>query len=136
MAELLTARELDGIRLDVEQLFEDNCMIDRPLTLGTLDHSTALYTAPTNLVVYAGECSFYPIESRRDRFDEFGQGLVYTRQYRVVLPWDVDEILIRDVFTITSSDDPEAVGRPMEVRDVLLSTNLGYRRLTVQDVRE
>lgn len=134
--ELLTARELAGIRLDVAGFFEDQCTITRTTDEGTLNHATALYDTPTVVNIYTGSCSIYPIESRRDRFDEFGQGLVYTRQYRVVLPWTEEDVQIRDDFLITASDDPQLIGRPMEVRDVLVATNLGYRRLTVQDVRE
>lgn len=137
MSDLLDDLELAGIRLDVDPfLFEDACTITRTTDQGTVNTITGELESPTSLPIYTGTCSLYPIESRRDRFDEFGQGLIYTRQYRVVLPYDVPEILIRDIFTLTASDDPQAVGRPMEVRDVILSTNLGYRRLTVQDVRE
>ena len=134
--ELLTDLELAGIRADVAGIFEDECEITRETSPGTLNHATAQYDSPTVVAVYSGECSIYPIESRRDRFDEFGQGLVYTRQYRVVLPYTVDNVQIRDEFVITASDDPQLIGRPMEVRDVLVSTNVGYRRLTVQDTRE
>lgn len=137
MSDLLDDLELAGIRLDVNPfLFEDTCTIDRITDKGTVNTATAELESPVSSNIYTGICSLYPIESRRDRFDEFGQGLIYTRQYRVVLPYDVPEILIRDVFTLTASEDPRAVGREMEVRDVILSTNLGYRRLTVQDVRE
>jgi hypothetical protein len=134
--ELLTDLELAGIRADVAGFFVDTCTITRVTEEGALNHATAQFAAPTTITVYSGACSIYPIESRRDRFDEFGQGLVYTRQYRVVLPWTEDDVQIRDDFVATVSDDPQLIGRPMEVRDVIVSTNLGYRRLTVQDTRE
>lgn len=135
--ELLSDLELDGIRADVEPLFEDECIIKRPKELATFDRATAGPTGTDTFdTIYEGRCSLYPIMSRRDRFDEFGQGLIFTRQYRVQLPWDVDDVQIRDIFTPTATDDPQALGRDFEVRDVVVSTNLGYRRLTVHDSRE
>jgi hypothetical protein len=136
MSELLTAYELNAIRADVDQIFEDVGMVERVTSKGVLDHDTAEFAGEVRALVYEGPCLVTPIISRRDRFDEVGQGLIFTRQYRVDLPWDEDEVQIRDVFTITASDDPQVVGREMQVRDVLVGTNLGYRRLTVQDVRE
>lgn len=139
--ELISTAELDGIRADAVQLFVDACIIERPRT--SKDDSTRtvnrltgdLVDDPRDLI-YTGNCSIYPIKSRRDRFDEYGQGLIFTRQYRVVLPWDTATVQIRDVWTCTSSDDPQLVGREMEVRDVLVSTITGYRSLTVHDFRE
>lgn len=136
MSELLTTNELVGIRTDVDQLFEDEGRIERITSIGTLNHSTAQYTGETRDLIYEGPCSLYPIISRRDRFDEIGQGLVFTRQYRVQLPYTVDDVQIRDVFTLLVSADTQAIGREMLVRDVLIGTNLGYRRLTVQDTLE
>jgi hypothetical protein len=136
VAELLTQGELDGIRVDVDQIFEDVGKIERITSPGVLDHETALYTGEVRALIYSGPCLIAPIISRRDRFDEFGQGLVFTRQYRVDIPWDIDDVQIRDLFTSLSSSDPQVIGREMLVRDVLVGTNVGYRRLTVQDTRE
>lgn len=135
--ELISTLELDGIRIDAEQLFEDACTIVRPVERATFDRETEVKVGnDDDDAVYSGRCSIYPIESRRDRFDEFGQGLIFTRQYRVVLPWTVADVQIRDIVTVTTSADPQLVNRPMEVRDVFVSTNTGYRRLTVHDSRE
>ncbi len=134
--ELLTDIELAGIRLDVDQLFEDTCTIERVTTKGTLNHSTAKFTGEVRDLIYSGRCFIKPIISRRDRFDEVGQGLVFTRQYRVGIPHTVTTVQIRDLFTATVSRDPQVVSREMQVRDALVGSNLGYRRLTVQDTRE
>lgn len=128
--------ELAYIRDDAAQLFKDVGVIERITTLGVLDHDTAEFVGEVRATIYDGPCSIYPIESRRDRFDEFGQGLIFTRQYRVSLPWDEEDIQIRDLFHLTISNDPQAINREMEVRDVFVSTLLGYRRLTVQDTVE
>jgi hypothetical protein len=139
--ELISSLELDGIRLDAEQLFVDACTIERPRT-SKLDSTREVERGTGQLiddprdVIYTGLCSIYPIKSRRDRFDEFGQGLIFTRQYRIVLPYTADNVQIRDIWTATSSDDTQLVGREMEVRDVIVSTILGYRSLTVHDFRE
>lgn len=138
MAELLTATELAGIRADVGQIFEDECIITRPDVNDppTLNLTTGVFEGGSSITIYEGPCLITPIISRRDRFDEVSQGLVFTRQYRVALPWTVVNVQIRDHYTTTASDDPQVIGREMLVRDVLVGTNLGYRRLTVQDTRE
>lgn len=128
--------EVAGIRADAEQLFKDECVVERITDWGTVNSSTAALENETRSTIYSGRCSIYPIMSRRDRFDEFGQGLVFTKQYRVVLPYTADDIQQRDRFYITSSNDTQLINREMEVRDVVMSSMLGYRRLTVQDTRE
>ena len=134
--ELISSLEVTGIRLDAVQLFHDTCKVERITDIGTLNTSTAELESEVRSTIYTGECSLWPIMSRRDRFDEFGQGLIFTRQYRVTLPYTSDDIQQRDRFTLLTGDDTQAVGREMEVRDVVVSTILGYRRLTVQDTRE
>ena len=139
--ELISASELAGIRADAMQLFVDAATIERQPT-SKLDSTREVERGTGQLIddprelVYTGQVSIYPIKSRRDRFDEFGQGLIFTRQYRVVLPYTADGVQIRDIFTTTSSDDTQLIGREMEVRDVIVSTILGYRSLTVHDFRE
>lgn len=133
----VTDEELAGIRADAnQQLFKDAGRIERITSLGTLNKATAHFEGEVRELIYEGPCSLYPIMSRRDRFDEFGQGLIFTRQYRLVLPWTVDDAQIRDRFIATKSDDPQMIGRELEVRDVVVSTILGYRRLTLHDSRE
>jgi hypothetical protein len=139
--ELISSSELAGIRADAAQLFVDACTVERNRTskddtTRQVNRATGELVDDPRELVYTGQCSIYPIKSRRDRFDEFGQGLIFTRQYRIVLPHTADTVQIRDVFTATSSDDTQLVGREMEVRDVIVSTILGYRSLTVHDFRE
>lgn len=137
MTDLLTPSELAGLRTDVEQIFSYECNIFKDEGLGVLNTSTGEYDAqPADSVLYNGPYLLKPIISRRDRFDEFGEGLVFTRQYRVVIPYTESDIKIRNVFQAVTSDDPQLVGRPMLVRDVMVGTHVGYRRLTVQDTKE
>lgn len=135
-SELLSQAEIDGIREDVRQTTEvDQCIIERIVSEGTLLPNGLIDPDP-RAVIYTGFCAIYPILSRRDRFDELGEGLVFTRQYRVDLPWDESTVQIRDRFTVTASQDPQLVGREFEVRDVVVETNVAVRRLTVHDFRE
>lgn len=137
--ELISSEELAGIREDANQLFVDACVIERIPTDKTsrqVERGTGQLIEDPRELIYSGQCSIYPIKSRRDRFDEFGQGLIFTRQYRVVLPYDTNDVQIRDRFTVTSSDDGQLIGREMEVRDVLVSTIQGYRSVTVHDTSE
>lgn len=136
MSELLSQEELDGIREDARQTNEvDTCKIERITTEGQLLPSGLITPDPRSLI-YTGFCAMYPILSRRDRFDELGEGLTFTRQYRVDLPWTVATVQIRDRFTVLTSEDPQLINREFEVRDVVVETNIGLRRLTVHDFRE
>lgn len=137
MTDLITPSELAGLREDVEQLFSYEGRVTRDKGPGTLNPDTSQYENPPDPeLIYSGPYFLSPIISRRDRFDEFGQGLIFTRQYRVILPWDEAEIQVRDEFVAITSDDPQLVDRVMLVRDVMVGSHLGYRRLTVQDVKE
>lgn len=139
--ELISLDELAGIRTDATQLFVDAGIVERQktskeTTTREVDQATGELLDDPRDLIYTGIASIYPIKSRRDRFDEFGQGLIFTRQYRIILPYTVDDIQIRDIWTATGSSDTQLIGREMEVRDVIVSTILGYRSLTVHDPRE
>ena len=132
---LIDALELAGIRTDLDGFFDDVGIIERIITPGVLQANGTI-AGEIRTTIYSGKMSVDPLLSRRDRFDEFGQGLVFTRQYRVDLPYTVTTVQIRDRIRITTSQDPQLVGREMEVRDVIVETDVGLRRLTVHDFRE
>lgn len=129
---LLTDAELDAVRLDVEEQFEDEVLITRITQLAQYVRDGADIPELRD-TVYAGRAAITPHMSRRDRFDEFGQGLIFTRQYRLKIPWNAPLPQIRDRIVMTVSRDPELIGREMEVRDPVVSTNTAYRRVTVHD---
>ncbi len=111
MTDLITANELAGVRTDVDQIFSYECEITRSEGKGTLNTNTSRYENPPDpTLIYNGPYLLAPIISRRDRFDEFGQGLVFTRQYRVVIPYTADDIQIRDSFVAITADDPQLAG--------------------------
>lgn len=133
--ELISTAEVDGVRADIEQLYVDQGRFYRLIGKPALNpNGTA--DPPPEADIYVGRMSVYPIMSRRDRFDELAEGLVFTRQYRVEVPWDTADIQIRDRLIVTVSRDPELIGRILEVRDVIVETNIGLRRITVHDFRE
>ena len=132
---LIDALELAGIRTDLDGFFDDVGIIERIITPGILQPNGTI-AGEVRATIYSGKMSIDPLLSRRDRFDEFGQGLIFTRQYRVDLPHTVVTVQVRDRLRITASQDPQLVGREMEVRDVMVETDVGLRRLTVHDFRE
>lgn len=133
---LLTDAELAALREDTIQLRPDIGTFERITVPAQYDRTTKLVVPETRIHIWTGPVAMYPNRSRRDRFDELGEGLVFTRQYRVGIPYTVTTIQIRDRFTLVVSADPQAVGREMEVRDVEVETNMGYRRISVHDFRE
>ena len=136
-SELLSQAELDGLREDARQTIEvDEVLIERVIVGSGQLLPNGFRTADTRTSIYAGPGAIYPILSRRDRFDEVAEGLVFTRQYRVDLPWSVSTVQIRDRVTVTASQDPQMLNREFEVRDVVVETNVAVRRLTVHDFRE
>ena len=132
----LSPIELDGIRIDQEAELDATCLIWRETSAGTFDKATADYLSPTNQTIFNGACFIAPIVSRRDRFDVHGEQQVYQNQYRVLIPWDGGSVAIGDFITITVSNDPEFLGRNMEIKDVLYVSDLSLRRLTCIDISE
>lgn len=124
--------EVDAIREDNAFEFEDQGRFFRE-TIGTLQLDQTM-SGGTSEIIYEGSCSFMPIVARRDRFDEFGEGLIYQVQYRVLIPWSVTGIRITDRFVLTTTRDPDLLSREFEVRDVHRTSDIGQRRITVHDI--
>jgi len=125
--------ELDAIRLENDYEMEDVCRIYKISVQGILQPDGSM-SPDVETEIYSGICSITPIIARRDRFDEFGQGLVYSVQYRLTIPWDSSDIHITHLCTITTSRDPEFVGRVFEVRDVHRTSDISQRRITLHDL--
>lgn len=135
MSGAISDLELVGMRLDVEEFFEDEGIFERITNKGTVQPNGTLL-GEIRIPIYEGRCTVDPVLSRRDRFDAIGEGLTFTRQYQVDIPWDAPQIQIRDIFTATQSRDPRLIGRPMEVRDPIVETDLAVRRIGVHDTAE
>lgn len=132
----LTDIELDWIRVDQTAELDAQGLIYRITDPGTISKVTGLFTGPSSVTIYSGLISVTPIVSRRDRFDVHGEQQIYQNQYRVLLPYDADGIHIGDFLQVTSSEDPDFVTKEMEIKDVLLVTDISLRRLTAIDISE
>lgn len=128
--------ELDGIRVDQEAQLDAVCLIWRVTDPGTISKVDATYSSPTTVTVYNGPCFAGPIVSRRDRFDVHGEQQVYQNQYRIMIPWDVDTVRIGDLLRVTQSEDDAFLTKDMQVKDVLLVSDISLRRLTTIDIEE
>lgn len=90
--------------------------------------------------IYEGKGSVTPIIARRDRFDEFGEGLIFSVQYRLTIPYrDRDGILIdgfriTDRVVLTSTKDNDLYNRDFEIRDIHRTTDIAQRRITLHDI--
>jgi len=129
----LTSPELDAVRLDNEYEMEDICRIYEVTTKGSLQPDGTM-TPDVETTIYSGKCSISPIIARRDRFDEFGQGLVYSVQYRLTVPYTVVGVRITHRVTMVTTRDPDFAGRNFEVRDVHRTTDISQRRITLHDL--
>lgn len=126
--------ELDIIRRQNDYEMEDKCRVFRVESEGELQPDGTMSDS-VEVDIYIGICSITPIIARRDRFDEFGQGLVYSVQYRLTLPYTATGISITDRVTMTATKDPDFTDREFEVRDVHRTTDISQRRVTVHDLQ-
>jgi hypothetical protein len=131
----LDAIALAGMRTDMEAEMTDTIVIERidDGDRGTVNRATGELSGEVRLPIYDGIGDISPIRSRRDRFDAFGESLIFTRQYRIKLPYDAPQILVGDLASVTSSEDSDVLGREFEVRDVQYETDNTARIVTVHD---
>lgn len=136
--ELLSDLELAGLRIDAAPVAQESvCSVYRSGDYHWDDVEADGTIAVARETIYSSiDANLSPIMSRRDRFDEFGNALIFTRQYRVRVAWDIDQIRVGDFLVIEESNDPMAVDREFVVRDVVISENNTTRILTVQDSKE
>lgn len=114
--------------------YPDECTITRPGTgEGTTDPATGIWTPPAATVVYTGCCRVQGDTRTQGKIQEKGDEIVALHRYRAGVPWDVDQVLVDDVLTVTCSEDPVIVGRPLMVRDFVLDTFLVRRTLLLED---
>jgi len=129
----LTDAEIDAVRLDSNYEMEDTCRIYEVYEKGELQQDGSM-TSDSESEIYTGICSITPIIARRDRFDEFGEGLVYSVQYRLTVPYSVTGVKITHRVEMLTTRDPDFTGRNFEVRDVHRSTDISQRRITLHDI--
>lgn len=112
----------------------DECTITRPIAGdGAIDAGTGIWSPPAGVLVYSGICRVQPDTRARPTVVDTGDVSVHLRRYRASLPWDVDQVLINDVLTVTCTHDPQLAGRPLLVRDVKYDTFQVRRFLDLED---
>lgn len=143
MADLITSLELDGLRQDFLELLgvDDQTDLDttgtfyRVLTsTGGIDPNTLQYSSATKITVHSGALHVGPVVFRRDRTETAGGEAQRIRQYRALLPWNVPDILIDDYWRCDSASDPHFPGRVFRVTDVMYSSHLSARQVTLTDI--
>lgn len=145
MSGLLTQQELDGIREDAKLLIgissdgADNgktrVTIERPDKDATFNEVTLLYDLDHELI-YDGAAIVFPVVFRRSRQERVVEEDSRVRVYRCLLPWDVGDLWLDDIVTITESTDVEFVGRVLRVIDVMYESEQGLRRIDTVDVED
>ncbi len=148
MANLIDQIELDGLREDVLNamgMFGDGAgdytisdaktliTIRRVIEIGDLNPTTHKYDSPSTLSIYAGPAMFSPVTYRRDRQEEGGGESVRIRQYRCNVPWDAGDIHLDDYAIINFCEDPDVIGKIFDVTDVLYTSEMAVRRLSLVD---
>lgn len=83
-------------------------------------------------VVYVGACRVQP-EATQDRDATVGDTLVSLHRYRASIRSDADQVLVDDVLTVTVSADPQLIGRPLVIRDVVFDSFQVHRYLLLED---
>lgn len=112
------------------RLMRDQCDI---VELGekTFDPATGQYTQGET-VVYSGMCRLKPTDG--NTAVGAGERQVALRRYLLELPWETSQFVKVDhVASLTTSDDPWAVGRRLVVLSVAYGTDRVARRLEVED---
>ena len=129
----LTDAELNAVRNENIFEMEDICRIFRITTKATLQPNGTM-GSDSESEIYNGIGSISVITARRDRFDEFAGGLIFTVQYRLTVPWTVTGVRVTDRVTMTTTRDPDFTSREFEVRDIHRDSDTGQRRITVHDI--
>lgn len=150
MSNVLSQLELDGLRRDFDEflgIFDEDGVetiaqaktivsITRVIDRGDINPATGEYDDPSIQAIYSGPSNFSPVVFRRDRQEIGGLASVRIRQYRGIVPFDAEGILIGDFYRIDSSVDPDVAGRVFDITDVLYESELSIRRLTMVDTTQ
>ena len=141
-----TGPDLDTAREAVENLMDDTCTVRRSgVGKGQLNRLTGVIDAPQATAVYGpgtlgfgdrelgAKCKAKPMNEAQPQDDERGQRYRGKRFYLVGVPWDAPAFAEGDEVVLTSSRrDPQIVGKPMVVREVVYSSFLVQRKLVCE----
>jgi len=121
-AELADARAMQAIAM------QDQCTIVRFTGEPGWDPVTESATRPTT-TIYTGVCRVQP-SARAQREVVSVDEQVTIAEFAAAVPWDVSDVQVNDLLTVTASADPALAGATVRVVDVQASTFATARHLT------
>lgn len=122
---------LDRGRGAAERAMADTCVIRRPSGSGTTNPVTGV-PSQTYTTLYTGSCRMQQSSPGGQRVD-VGEDSVLLQPFVLSVPIAVTGIRPGDQATVTTSLDPDLVGRVFLVKAVTHKTNATARRLGVEE---
>ncbi|OLT24414.1 hypothetical protein BJF79_13815 [Actinomadura sp. CNU-125] len=109
------------------------CRITRTDGDGTVG-ADGTWTPPAATTVYTGPCMVIAPSFERNPRVSAEQTQMTRRDYMVSVPWDVPEIHIGDVITVTSAVDPRLAGRTFAVTGLEYESEQWQRTMLAEEV--
>ncbi len=121
-----------GRRMALSMLI-DRGVITRGVSAPVFDPITGELSTPTGDVVYEGPCRI-KTPSAVERNVIFGDTQVTKSRFIAMFRWDIPDVEIGNIVTVTESDDPHITTRSFRVVMVPSSSVLTHRKLGVEAV--
>lgn len=131
---MISAEELAQLREDQETFLPDTCTVTRSDATPTFNEATGQYDADPDSTIYTGACRISAMDQQQ-RMAQFGETSVDLLLYIATFPYDAPVFNKDDVVMVTVSNDPQLVGRTIEVHSVQVDSLLTARRVVLQEVR-
>lgn len=109
----------------------DSCTISAPGQAGVFDPNTGEYVVTPGAVRYSGKCRVQPLSAADSQMLVTEQNLPGVK-YLVAVDYNVDNVQVRDVVTITSGD-PALIGQKLYVAQILAGSQRVQRDLLCTD---
>lgn len=110
----------------------DRCTVERVASDDSFDTGTGVYTAASSSQVYVGPCRVLA-RAEDDRVVLVADERRSIRSIVVLFPYDVTDVEIDDLVTVTASEDARLQGRPLRVTGVEVETAPAVRTLYCED---
>lgn len=121
-------------RVKVEDTFIDECLFVRPSTgVRSFDPVSMVSTPPAAVDVYSGRCRVKKPTALQE-VEVFGDVQVTVQRRLINLPFDVPEVRVGDVGSVTSSVDGEVLRQSLRVVAVGSTSVLMFRQVGVEVV--
>lgn len=129
---MLNQAELDGMRATSTSAMPDECEITREGGDPTLDTATGDLDFPVPVAIYQGACRVRP-GGTAEQDAVVGDLHETLGDYVATVPHDAGAIEADDFLTVTSSSDPQMIGRAFRILHVGWSSWQIDRRLALED---